>query len=129
MITHISTVQINVRDQDKALEFYTTKLGFEKVMDEPMGPDMRWVQLAPGKGSQTGLVLFKPAPGMPAYEKAVESIGGYASFIFNVEDMEATCRDLVAKGVEFVDQPSKQPWGWWASIKDLDGNIIGLHSM
>jgi predicted enzyme related to lactoylglutathione lyase len=26
-----------------------------------------------------------------------------------------------------VDKPAQQPWGWWASIKDPDGNIIGLH--
>jgi predicted enzyme related to lactoylglutathione lyase len=30
--------------------------------------------------------------------------------------------------VEFQEAPSQQDWGWWATIKDPDGNVIGLHS-
>ena len=127
MITNISTVHVFVRDYDEALAFYTTKLGFELQMDAPMGPDQRWVQLAP-KGAQTSLVLAKPASGMPDYDKATASIGSFANFIFNVDDLEATYRELSAREVEFVDKPAKQDWGWWATMKDQDGNTIGLHA-
>jgi predicted enzyme related to lactoylglutathione lyase len=41
--------------------------------------------------------------------------------------MQATYAELTARGVEFVDKPAQQPWGWWATLKDPDGNIIGLH--
>ena len=44
-----------------------------------------------------------------------------------VDDMNATYEQLSSRGVEFVDAPSRQDWGWWATIKDPDGNIIGLH--
>lgn len=42
--------------------------------------------------------------------------------------MDATYRELTARGVEFADAPAKQDWGWWATIKDPDGNLLGLHA-
>jgi predicted enzyme related to lactoylglutathione lyase len=127
VITAISTVSVVVSDQDRSLAFYTEKLGFELQMDAPMGQS-RWIQLAP-KGAQTGLVLGKPTEDMPPeiYERTRAMMGGFTNFIFNVDDMTATHAELTARGVEFVDQPAQQPWGWWATIKDPDGNIIGLH--
>ena len=47
MITAIHTSTVFVTDQDKALDFYVNKLGFEKRMDQPMGPDNRWIEVAP----------------------------------------------------------------------------------
>jgi predicted enzyme related to lactoylglutathione lyase len=119
-------VNVFVSDQDGAKEFSIGKLGFEEQMDAPMGPDSRWVQIAP-KGAQTSLVLFKPTKDMPNYDLAVSQIGGFTNFIFGVDDIQATHRELTAKGVGFQDEPSQQPWGWWATIKDPDGNVSGLH--
>jgi predicted enzyme related to lactoylglutathione lyase len=127
VITHINTVSVVVSDQDRALAFYTSKLGFELQMDAPMGQS-RWIQLAP-RGAQTSLVLMKPTEDMPpdTYERARSQIGGFANFIFAVDDIEATYNELSARGVEFSDKPSQRPWGWWATLKDADGNVIGLH--
>ena len=127
MITAISTVSVVVSDQDRSLAFYTQKLGFELQMDAPMGQS-RWIQLAP-KGAQTGLVLAKPTEDMPAeiYARTKAMMGGFTNFIFNVDDMQGTCSELESRGVEFVDKPAQQAWGWWATIKDPDGNVIGLH--
>ena len=127
MINRISTVSVVVSDQDRALAFYTEKLGLELQMDAPMGQS-RWIQLAP-KGAQTSLVLGMPTSDMPpeVYERTKSMMGGFTNFILNVDDMDATYAELSGRGVEFVDKPSQQPWGWWATIKDPDGNIIGLH--
>jgi predicted enzyme related to lactoylglutathione lyase len=127
VITRIQSVTIYVTDQDAAKAFYTQKMGFAERMDAPMGPESRWVELAPGQG-ETSLVLMKPDPAMPGYDLAKSMIGTWATFIFGVEDMQATFQELSSRGVEFVDAPSRQDWGWWATIKDPDGNIIGLHS-
>ena len=127
MITRIQSVTIYVSDQDRAKEFYTQKLGFTERMDAPMGPDNRWIELAPGNG-ETSLVLMKPVEAMPGYNLARSMVGTWVSFIFAVDDINATYEELTARGVEFQDTPSHQEWGWWASIKDPDGNIIGLHS-
>ena len=127
MITRIQSVTIYVSDQDRAKAFYTQKLGFAERMDAPMGPDNRWVELAPGNG-ETSLVLMKPVEATPGYNLARSMVGSWVTFIFAVDDINATYEELTARGVEFQDTPSHQEWGWWASIKDPDGNIIGLHS-
>jgi lactoylglutathione lyase len=127
VITGISTVSVIVSDQDRSLAFYTEKLGFELLMDAPMGQS-RWIQLAP-KGAKTGLVLGKPTNDMPPeiYERTKSMMGGFTNFIFDVDDMQATYAELSGRGVEFVDKPAQQAWGWWATIKNPNGNIIGLH--
>lgn len=127
MIKQIQTAHLFVSDYDRAKAFYTEKVGFELQMDAPMGPEARWVQLGL-PGAQTSLVLAKPFEGMPDYEHGKRSIGSFAPFILSVDDMEATHKELASRGVEFVDAPAKQEWGWWATFKDPDGNTIGLHA-
>jgi predicted enzyme related to lactoylglutathione lyase len=130
MITHIGSTSVFVTDQDRAVDFYVNKLGFEKRSDQPMGPDApRWIEVAP-PGAQTSLVIYRPTEAMPGastYEMALAQIGKFCSFIFEVDDMEATHAELSARGVEFPDRPAQQFWGWWATVKDPDGNVIGLH--
>jgi lactoylglutathione lyase len=132
VITHIGNVTVFVSDQDRALDFYVNKLGLEKRRDEAMGPPgaPRWVEVAPA-GAKTVLVLYKPTeqmPGASSYERALSSIGTFAPFILEVDDMVATHRAFSAAGVQFEDPPAQQPWGWWATVKDPDGNVIGLHA-
>ena len=127
MITRIQTVTLYVSDQDRAKAFYTQKLGFTERMDVPMSPNNRWLELAPGSG-ETSLVLMTPEEGMPSVDLARSMIGTWANFIFGVDNIQATHQELSARGVEFQEPPAKQEWGWWAMLKDPDGNIIGLHS-
>ena len=63
-ITQIGTVIVPVSDQDKALDFYTEKLGFEKRTDIPFGNGDRWVEVAPA-GGETTVAIVKPRPGEP----------------------------------------------------------------
>ena len=56
MFTKIGTVTVGVSDQDKALDFYVHKLGFEKVNDQPMSETERWLELAL-PGTQTHIIL------------------------------------------------------------------------
>ena len=62
-ITQVGTVIIAVNDQDRALEFYLGKLGFEKRMDAPFG-EGRWVEVAP-PGAATTIALVPPREGDP----------------------------------------------------------------
>ena len=59
MITHLKFVGLPVKDQDKALKFWTELMGFKVMTDQPMGPGQRWIELGIGN-SQTLLVLFSP---------------------------------------------------------------------
>src|SRR5258708_17522413 len=56
MFTKIGTISVGVSDQDKALDFYVNKLGFEKIDDQPMSETERWLEVAP-PGAQTHLML------------------------------------------------------------------------
>ena len=63
-ITDVRTVAITVRDQDQALGFYVDTLGFEKRLDAPFSPTMRWVEVAPpGAATSVALVASDPDAG------------------------------------------------------------------
>ncbi len=90
-ITHVSTVTIHVSDQDKALEFYVNKLGFEVREDAPFGEntDLRWIEVAP-PGAHTGMVLAKGYGGWTP-----ESVGGFAGIVFESNNIQATYEESV----------------------------------
>ncbi len=120
MITQLKFAGIPVSDQDRALAFYTEKLGFEVATDQPMGPGQRWIELRIG-GSSTRVVLFTP----PGQE---DRIGSFFNGSFECEDVEATYRELSQRGVEFVKPPKAEPWGTSAIFRDPDGNTFVLSS-
>ena len=55
-ITDVRTIGVNVTDQDDAVTFYTDKLGFEKRLDAPISPTIRWIEVAP-PGANTSIAL------------------------------------------------------------------------
>jgi predicted enzyme related to lactoylglutathione lyase len=129
MLTNIGTITVQVTDQDKALAFYTQKLGFEVRSDQPMGPGQRWIEVAP-PGAQTRILLYKAtaeAPGADSYEAAQASIGKSTGMVLAVDDIVTTFAQLKANGVTIMEEPQQQPWGWWGVFADQDGNTYGVH--
>ena len=124
MIDRIATVCIFVKDQDRALKFYTQTLGFELRSDAPLypGATARWVAVAP-KGATTEAILYLPDENWTHYQQVV---GQSQAMTFNVVDMDALFANLTAKGVSFVQKPDKQPWGTYAPIEDSEGNRLIL---
>jgi catechol 2,3-dioxygenase-like lactoylglutathione lyase family enzyme len=114
MITHLKFVGIPTRDQDTALAFYTEKLGFKVVTDQPMGPKQRWIELRVGT-SDSRVVLFTP-------DGHEDRIGSFFNGAFACDNVEKTYEELTARGVEFTGPPKKEPWGTFATFKDPDGN-------
>jgi catechol 2,3-dioxygenase-like lactoylglutathione lyase family enzyme len=119
MLKRVKFVGVAVRDQQRALEFWTEKVGLQILTDQPMGPGLRWIELRI-PGAQTGLALFTP----PGEE---HRIGTFHNMSFGVDDVDTTYRELSARGVEFVQAPKKEPWGTSAIFRDPDGNsfVIG----
>ena len=124
MIDRIATVCIFVKDQDRALKFYTQTLGFELRRDDPLypGATARWVAVAPN-GATTEAILYLPDENWAHYQQVV---GQSQAMTFNVVDMDALYADLSAKGVLFVQKPDRQPWGTYATIEDSEGNRLIL---
>lgn len=118
MIKRVKFTSIPVRDQQRALEFYTRKLGFTIMTDQQWGPGMRWIELGIA-GAETGVVLFTP----PGQE---ERIGTFTGISLECDNVEKTYAELSAKGVEFAQPPKKESWGTSAIVKDVDGNTLVL---
>jgi predicted enzyme related to lactoylglutathione lyase len=120
MITQLKFVGIPTADQERALRFYTEKLGFAVATDQPFNDKQRWIELRIGN-SPTRVVLFTP-------EGHENRIGSFFNGAFTCDDVRATHRQLTERGVEFVAEPSEQPWGEYAIFKDPDGNQFVLSS-
>jgi predicted enzyme related to lactoylglutathione lyase len=121
MIKAMKFVGVPVSDQDRALEFYTKKLGFRIITDQPMGPGQRWIEIAVGRNGSSGLALFTP----PGQENR---IGTFTGISFVADDVKATWKELAAKGVKFVQEPKEADWGTSAIFADPDGNQFVLGS-
>ena len=94
-ISQVGTVFVPVAHQDRALEFYGDKLGFEKRADFPYGEGSRWIEVAP-PGSANAIALVPSSEG--------ESAGGDETHCaFRTEDIEADHSTLRARGVD-VDE-------------------------
>jgi len=120
VIVGIKFVSVPTRDQDRALAFYTEKLGFRLITDQPFGPEQRWIELGIGH-SDTRFVLFTP----PGEEKTVgERFHGALA----CDDVEATYRQLTERGVAFETPPTRQPWGLFAVMLDSESNRFVLSS-
>lgn len=116
MITNIKFASIPVRDQDKALSFYTEKLGFTIITDQRFDNTQRWIELRIPK-AESRVVLFTP-------DEHKDRIGTFSSIAFACDDVEKTYKELKAKGVEFTGPPKKEHWGTFVMFKDPDGNTF-----
>jgi catechol 2,3-dioxygenase-like lactoylglutathione lyase family enzyme len=122
MISHIHSATIVVADQDAALDFYVNKLGWEKAMDSPMGPGMRWLTVVP-PGATTQLVLAHPS----WYTEGQVLPGKDSGISMIAPDIDATYETLTKRGVKFKQPVEVMPWGAKATwFYDLDGNEFFL---
>jgi predicted enzyme related to lactoylglutathione lyase len=119
MIRGIKFGTVPVRDQERALKFYTEKLGFNILTDQPMG-DQRWIELGI-PGAESAVVLFTP-------KEHEGHIGTFAHISFWCDNAEKTYQELLKKGVEFDGPPQKMPWGTFVKFTDPDGNQFILSS-
>jgi catechol 2,3-dioxygenase-like lactoylglutathione lyase family enzyme len=120
MIKGIKFVSVPVRDQDRALAFYTKHLGFSIVTDQPFNDRQRWIELRI-PGADTEIVLFTP-------EGQEDRIGTFQSISFWTNNVQKTYEELTSRGVEFVGPPQTADWGTAAIFKDPDGNQFVLGS-
>jgi len=134
MIKQLTHVQVWVHDQDDALAFYTEKLGMELREDVTMPElgDFRWLSVGvPGQPDVA--ITLMDIPGPPVFEeetrqqiRALMAKGASGGLFFQVEDCRATYEELKARGVEFTQEPTEQPYGIDAGVRDPSGNHFRL---
>jgi catechol 2,3-dioxygenase-like lactoylglutathione lyase family enzyme len=120
MIRGIEIVSIPVRDQNAALKFYTERLGFKVLTDQPFTENQRWIELII-PGAESRVALFTPG----GHE---DRVGAFQPVTFWCDDIFATAKTLKARGVEFAADPKKEVWGTMAIFKDIDGNQFVISS-
>ena len=117
MIRGVKFASVPVTDQDRAIAFYTEKLGFRILTDQPFNEQQRWVELGID-GAETRVVLFKFDNGLQP--------GSQMNFTYWTDDVEGTARELKAKGVKFTSEINRAEWGSFAIFQDPDGNSFVL---
>ena len=114
----VGRVCVTVADTDRAIDFYVDKLGFEKVVDVPMGDAGRWVEIAIPCATTT-IALAPPPQGQ-------EAGGGQTGICLDTKDVDADHAALKAAGVDVDDEVAR--WGgpvppmFW--LRDPDGNSL-----
>jgi catechol 2,3-dioxygenase-like lactoylglutathione lyase family enzyme len=117
-LTQVGRVCVTVADADRAIDFYVGTLGFEKVVDTPMGPGMRWVEVAL-PGTKTTIALAPPPEGR-------EAGGSQTGICLDTTDVDADHAALKDAGAD-VDEAVTR-WGgpvppmFW--VRDPDGNSL-----
>jgi catechol 2,3-dioxygenase-like lactoylglutathione lyase family enzyme len=115
-IKEVGRVMVPVSDQDRAIEFYVEKLGFEKRADTPYGDGDRWVEVAP-PGSAAALALVKPREG--------DSAGGDSRVALSTDDVDSVHASLKDRGVDVDDvMRMGDPVPPMFFFRDQDGNSM-----
>jgi uncharacterized protein (TIGR02246 family) len=123
MIKDVPLIGILVNDLEGALDFYTNELGLQKVQDKAYGPDSRWITVSPAE-SKIRIVLKKAERD---YEKAmVGNSDGAPVLTLGTDDVHFAYDRLRERGVRFLGEPYRYPWGVGALLLDQDGNPILL---
>ncbi len=101
-------ITILVDNYDNASQFYVDKLGFVKLMDNPMGPDMRWVSVAPSKDCGTKIVFVKADT--PDKEARLGSqVADHVLIVLETDNWMRDYEALKEKGVKFFGEPKQMP--------------------
>ena len=125
----IKILSIPVRDQQKALDFYTEVLGFVKKVDLPLSEGNRWLTVVSKYDQEGPELLLEPAPVhfQPAevFQDALMK-AGIPWTQFYVDDLQAEFERLTKLGVQFSMNPTEMGTVIVAVFNDTCGNNIQL---
>jgi lactoylglutathione lyase len=116
-IDDVMTIGVPVSDQDRALEFYLERLGFEKRRDFPTPQAGRWIEVAPS-GANVTIALVPAQDDAPA--------GVETGIRLRTADAAAVHAQLESRGVdvgELLQWPGVPPM---FALHDQDGNALRI---
>ncbi len=121
----IATVTLVVDDYDRAIAWYTEKLGFVLIADTPLDGGKRWVLVAPSAAAGARLLLAK-ADGARQAERIGDQTGGRVGFFLETDDFARDHAAFLARGVVFREEPRQESYATVAVFEDLYGNLWDL---
>ncbi len=122
MFTNLSRITLLVKDYDDALSFYVDKLGFDKLLDQVVSEDVRYVHIGVPGQADVGLWMLKAEPG----EKSLvgRQAGTQPLFLIYTKNCKLAYTTLKQRGVKFLYEPEDTEGDVHVHFKDLYGNLI-----
>ena len=118
MINKIGKITIYVNNQEEAKEFWTKKMNFVVKLEQPMGPNMKCLEVGPSEDSFTTFVIYEKNLMLAQNPQANV---GHPNIILSTDDIESTYNEMKINEVE-VGEIMKMPYGSMFKFKDMDGN-------
>lgn len=118
MINKIGKITIYVNNQEEAKEFWTKKMNFVVKLEQPMGPNMKWLEVGPSEDSFTTFLIYEKNLMLAQNPQANV---GHPNIILSTDDIESTYNEMKTNEVE-VGEIMKMPYGSMFKFKDMDGN-------
>lgn len=129
MNSKVMQITLVVKDQEKALNFYTKQIGFEKKTDFTPPGGNRWVTVGPAS-QELEIALFQAGSGDPNGWSDSWSPGKNPPIVLRVEDCAKAFDELSSHGVVFhQERPVTYPWGISATFADPDGNLFSINQL
>ena len=114
-----------VYDYDKAIAYYTEKLGFDLVEDTKLSETKRWVRIRP-PGSNGCCLLLAKAHGKEQEQQVGNQCGGRVFLFLETDNFDRDHECLINKGVNVIDEPRQESYGTVLVFEDLYGNKFDL---
>jgi predicted enzyme related to lactoylglutathione lyase len=118
MINKIAKITIYVNNQEDAKKFWVEKLNFVVRLEQPMGPSMTWLEVAPNGNEFTTFVLYDKNS-MIKQNPAVNV--EHPTVLLSTTDIEDAYKKMKSNAVE-VGELQVMPYGKMFNFKDQDGN-------
>lgn len=127
----IKLASVSIDDYDKALSFYTEKMGFLKKRDIPLGEGARWITVVSPEDPEGTELLLEPNAEYPAMKALRESLvrDGIPFTAFQVSDIHQEYERLKSLGVEFTMEPTNMGIEISAILNDTCGNLIQIYQI
>jgi len=120
-MSSLNSITLVVDDYDRAIEYFCGALGFTLLEDTDMGHGKRWVVISPEVGNGASLLIAKATS-----DSQIASIGnqtgGRVAFFLHTDNFDADYSKMIAKGINFIEEPRLESYGKVVVFKDLFGN-------
>lgn len=117
----LAKVSIVVRNYDEAISYYTNTLDFSLIEDQALSEDKRWVVISPSPESPAQIVLAK-AKNPQELASMGNQTGGRVFLFLETDDFWRDYKNYKEAGVDFIEDPRREPYGDVVVFRDLYGN-------
>jgi len=121
ILQSIAHLALLVREYDEAIAYFTRSLGFDLVEDTDLGGGKRWVRVAP-PGSDGAALLLARATTPEQVAQVGDQSGGRVFLFLHTHDFWRDYRAMLARGVDFEEEPRREEYGTVVVFRDLYGN-------